>query len=137
MNVRPVPGRSPADCPPGLGQYAALPPLVDGDASDAELLGDLGQPDGLAVVHQATVSKVLTQGQRRTDNQYMDRCEKFVKTGLPDVLCGRRAPYIVIVKAGGSTHCFPSCKTHIGNQVAAWLDLYGNGVTVTVEMGPA
>jgi hypothetical protein len=51
--------------------------LVDGDASYTEALGDLGQTDRLAVVHAPSVSKVLTEGQRRTDNPYMTENEPW------------------------------------------------------------
>lgn len=61
-------------------------------------------------------------------------CSYIVRTGLPDVECTRKTPYLVCVKAGGSSHALPRCKTHIGRTATSWLDIYGRGVVVTVEV---
>ena len=71
VNVGPVPGGPATDCPSGFGQHATLPPLVHSDAGHPEPLSDLSQPHGVTIGHASTVSKVLTEGQCRTDNQYM------------------------------------------------------------------
>lgn len=71
MNVGPVPRRPAADSPARLGQNAALPPLVDGDTSNTEPLGDLGQAHRLAVVHENDCTESLDRTLVCTDNPYM------------------------------------------------------------------
>lgn len=71
LDVGPVPGGSSADGPCGVGEAeAAVAPLVDGFAGDAEAVGDLDDADGVTG-HDLTVVKVLTEVQPCRHNGYM------------------------------------------------------------------
>ena len=74
-DVGPVPGGPTAHGPAGLGKYASLTPLVDSNAGYPESLGDLGQADGLASVHDDDCTESLDKRPARTDNQYMTEHE--------------------------------------------------------------
>lgn len=83
MNVGPVPCRPATDCPARFGQDTALPPLVNGDASDAESHGDLCQSNGLALVHGEDCTESLDGEPVRTDNQYMsEELMDMIKTAV-------------------------------------------------------
>lgn len=71
----PVPGGSPADGPVGPGQYASLPPHVNGVALHVEAIGDLDEAHGVADVHDADCTESLDIMQRCRDNQYMTSTE--------------------------------------------------------------
>src|SRR5437899_2388004 len=116
MNVGPVPRRPATDCPSGVRQDATLPPLIDGDASDAEPLSDLGQAHGLAVVHEKDCIESLDGRLARTDNPYMtgadtdprcDYCERrFIRIVRGVAVCEkhlRNAP--ITASARATAYC--------------------------------
>lgn len=80
MNVGPVPGGPATDRPARLGKHTALPPLVNGNAGHPQLLGDLGQAHGLAILHGKNRTESLDTALVRTDNQYMTQTENSTKT---------------------------------------------------------
>lgn len=74
-DVRPVPRRSATYGPARGRQDAAAAPDVHGGPLDPQPLGYLGDAHGVAIGHEKTVAKVLTDDQGCSDNQYMTQTQ--------------------------------------------------------------
>lgn len=87
LHVRPVPGGATAHRPTWFGQEVPEAPDVDRLALDVETGGDLGDADGVAVAHEATVANVLTTGQDCSDTRYMTttRAARYADIELAEI----------------------------------------------------